>query len=102
MERRRGPMTKGITMYRMGCVTVNREAIGSVLERRRADRSVEKNMQALLAEARRLFGNGPGEAIDIVIDYPDSGEPAEGTGDGNENRVTNDPPEETSGMGDFR
>jgi len=68
-------MTKGITMYRMDCVTVNREAIGSVLERRRADRSVEKNMQALLAE---------------------------GTGDGNENRVTNDPPEETSGMGDFR
>lgn len=61
-------MRKRYTVYRLDHVTGRYEAIGSILERRRADRSAAKNMRALLVEARRLFGGPPDGAHRIVLD----------------------------------
>lgn len=61
---------RGYTVYRVDYVTGKKEAIGSILERRSGDRGVERNLLALLVEARRLFGRGPADAFRIVLDSP--------------------------------
>jgi hypothetical protein len=61
-------MKKGYTVYRVDYVTGKKEAIGCILERR--DREMERNLMGLLVEARKLFGRGPSDAINIVLDSP--------------------------------
>lgn len=69
------------TVYRMDTVTGRKEPIGCIEDRRRNGREPQRSFLALLVEARKLFGDGPGEAINIVIDHPNRKEHPEGTGD---------------------
>ncbi len=55
-------MRKGCTVYRLDHATGEKEAIGSIMERRRGDRGAARNRLALLAEARSLFGRNPADA----------------------------------------
>jgi hypothetical protein len=68
---RRGKV-RGYTVYRVDYVTGKKEAIGCILERREQEkeRRWRGNLLDLLVEARRLFGRGNGEAINIVLDSP--------------------------------
>ncbi|HBO69921.1 MAG TPA: hypothetical protein DD658_07235 [Deltaproteobacteria bacterium] len=77
-------MRRRYTVYRMEPVTGRKEPIGCVWERRRSERETQRNFLALLVEARKLFGDGPGEAIHIVIDHPNRKEQPEETGDAEE------------------
>ena len=61
-------MKRGYTVYRVDYVTGKKEAIGCILERRGRERG--KNLMNLLVEARRVFGRGPSDAINIVLDSP--------------------------------
>lgn len=61
-------MKRGFTVYRVDYVTGKKEAIGCILERRGRERG--KNLMNLLVEARKLFGRGLSDAINIVLDSP--------------------------------
>ena len=74
-------MQRRYTVYRMGYVTGRKEPIGCIEERRRSERETQRNFLALLVEARKLFGNGPDESINIVIDHPNRMEHPEEIGD---------------------
>jgi hypothetical protein len=64
-DRRRVAMKKGYTVYRVHLVTKEREAVGSMMERRLRTRS--RNMSRLLAEAKTLFGENQGGGWVIVL-----------------------------------
>ena len=63
-------MRKGYTVYRLDYVTGKKEAIGSILERRRGNKGAVKNLLALLVEARSLFGRTHVDASCIILDPP--------------------------------
>ena len=55
-----------VTVYRVDYVKKTRVPIGGVQERRRKDRG--GNLLALLRLARKIYGNGPEDAIHIVVE----------------------------------
>jgi len=71
-------MRRRFAVYRMEYRTGRKDPIGCIEERRRSDRSTQWNFFALLAEARTLFGTGPNDRFNIVIDPPDGEERREG------------------------
>lgn len=77
-------MRRRYTVYRLDSVTGRKEPIGCIEERRRSKRGAQRNYFALLVEARTLFGDGPGEAIRIVIDPLGKQELTEETGNAKE------------------
>jgi len=74
-------MRRRYTVYRADYVTGMKEPIGCIDERRRTGREMQQNFLALLAKAREIFGEGPGEGIDIVMNDPKKMERSEGIGD---------------------
>jgi hypothetical protein len=63
-------MRKQFTIHHMNYSTGRRDPIGSIIERRDKERG--NNLLCLLIEARRVFGNGTSDAINIVLDAPRS------------------------------
>ena len=59
-------MKRQYTVYRVNYATGERDPIGSIFERRDEERG--RNLLGILTEARRLFGNGTSDAINIVFD----------------------------------
>jgi hypothetical protein len=66
--RKEGAMRRQFTVYRVNYAIGRRDPIGSITERRDKERG--RNLLGLLIEARRVFGNGTSEAINIVLDAP--------------------------------
>lgn len=61
-------MRRQFTVYRVNYATGRRDPIGCITERREKERG--RNLLDLLTEARRIFGNGTSDAIQIVFDIP--------------------------------
>ncbi|HEY5765566.1 MAG TPA: hypothetical protein VIS30_06015 [Candidatus Deferrimicrobiaceae bacterium] len=59
---------KNVTVYRVDYVRKTKVPIGSVMERRNAERG--NNLIGLLRLARKSFATGPQEAIETVVDRP--------------------------------